>query len=61
LITLALADLDHRASVLSVRAFRAGKRRTVIDAPADDRVQLWLRRVFLLAAVLQLGIPLLWR
>ncbi|MDQ0470318.1 energy-coupling factor transporter transmembrane component T family protein [Labrys wisconsinensis] len=61
LITLALADLDHRASILSARAFRAQRRRTVIDAPADDRRQVWLRRALLLAAVLQLGLPLLWR
>lgn len=61
LITLALADLDHRASILSVRAFRAQKRRTVIDAPANDHFQLWLRRVFFAAAILQLGLPLLCR
>jgi energy-coupling factor transport system permease protein len=60
LITLALADLDHRASILSVRAFRAQKRRTVIDAPPDDIFQVWLRRVLLVVAVLQLGLPLLW-
>ncbi len=61
LITLALADLDHRASILSVRAFRAQKRRTVLDAPADDTVQRRLRRVLFAAAILQLGLPLLWR
>ena len=57
---LALSDLDHRASILSARAFRAQKRRTVLDAPADDTIQIWLRRAFILAAILQLGLPL-WR
>lgn len=60
LITLALSDLDHRASILSGRAFRAYGRRTVIDAPPDSQAQVWLRRAFLAAAVLQLGLGLLW-
>lgn len=61
LITLALSDLDHRASTLSGRAFRAHPRRTVINAPPDSTFQLWFRRVVLVIAVLQLGTPLLWR
>ena len=61
LITLALSDLDQRASVLSGRAFRALPRRTVINAPHDSTFQLWLRRILFALAVLQLGIPLLWR
>ncbi|MCX5496682.1 energy-coupling factor transporter transmembrane component T [Kaistia dalseonensis] len=61
LITLALSDLDHRASILNSRAFRAQKHRTVIDAPPDDRFQVWLRRVLIVLAIAQLGIPLLWR
>ena len=32
----------------------------VLDAPADDTIQIWLRRAFILAAILQLGLPL-WR
>ncbi|MBB3929012.1 energy-coupling factor transport system permease protein [Kaistia hirudinis] len=61
LITLALSDLDHRASVLSGRAFRAKPHRTVINAPPDSTLQIWVRRLLLLLAVLQLGLPLLWR
>ncbi|MCX5515456.1 hypothetical protein C3941_18190 [Kaistia algarum] len=61
LITLALSDLDHRASILSGRAFRAHNRRTVINAPPDSTFQIWLRRLLLTLAVLQLGLPLLWR
>ncbi len=61
LITLALSDLDQRASILSGRAFRAFPRRTVINAPHDSTFQVWFRRVVLAIAVLQLGIPLLWR
>ena len=61
LITQALSDLDHRASTLSGRAFRALPRRTVINAPADSTLQVWFRRGLLGLAILQLGIPLLWR
>ncbi len=61
LITLALSDLDQRASILSGRAFRAHPRRTVINAPPDSTFQIWFRRIVLTIAVLQLGIPLLWR
>jgi energy-coupling factor transport system permease protein len=61
LTALALSDLDHRVLILTGRAFRAHKRRTVLDAPADDPQQTWFRRVLALVAVLQLGIPLLWR
>jgi energy-coupling factor transport system permease protein len=61
LITLALSDLDHRASILNSRAFRAQKRRTVIDAPPDDTFQVWLRRFLIVLAIAQLGLPLLWR
>ncbi len=61
LITLALTDLDHRVLVLSGRAFRSGKRRTVLDAPPDSNGQVWLRRAVLSIAVLQLGFLLPWR
>lgn len=60
LITLALSDLDHRASILSGRAFRAKPRRTVINAPPDSTFQVWLRRGLILLAVLQLGALPLW-
>ncbi|SHF96725.1 energy-coupling factor transport system permease protein [Kaistia soli DSM 19436] len=60
LITLALSDLDQRASILSGRAFRAFPRRTVINAPHDSTFQVWFRRILVAVAVLQLGIPLLW-
>ena len=61
LITLALTDLDHRVLVFSGRAFRSGKRRTVLDAPPDSREQSWFRRVVLLLAVVQLGFLIHWR
>jgi len=61
LITLALSDLDHRASILSGRAFRSHPRRTVINAPRDTAFQIQARRILLVLAVLQLGLPLIWR
>jgi len=61
MVALALSDLDHRVLVLHTRAFRAAKRRTVLDAPPDDIRQLWFRRIIIAVAVLQLGLPLLWR
>jgi hypothetical protein len=33
----------------------------VLDAPADDPPQMWFRRALAAVAVLQLGVPLLWR
>ncbi len=60
LVTLALSDLDHRAMVLDGRGFRAVPRRTVLDAPPDDAVQRWFRRIVGTLAVLQLGLPLVW-
>jgi energy-coupling factor transport system permease protein len=60
LTALALSDLDHRVLILTGRAFRAHKRRTVLGAPADDAGQKWFRRVLAAIAVLQLGVPLLW-
>jgi hypothetical protein len=60
LTALALSDLDHRVLVLTGRAFRGNRRRTVLDAPADDVRQMWFRRALALVAVLQLGAPLLW-
>ncbi len=59
LVTLALADLDQRASVLDGRAFRARRFRTVLDAPPDARWERWLRRLLLLAIPVQLG-AVLW-
>jgi len=60
LTALALSDLDHRVLILTGRAFRAHKRRTVLGAPADDPAQRWFRRVLAVVAVLQLGVPLVW-
>ncbi|MFB2553051.1 energy-coupling factor transporter transmembrane component T family protein [Ensifer soli] len=56
LVTLALADLDHRASVLDGRAFRARPFRIVLDAPADRPAEPWIRRLLLAAIPLQIGI-----
>jgi len=61
LVALALSDLDHRVLVLTGRAFRAHKRRTVLDAPGDDSRQMWFRRILAVVAVLQLGVPFVWR
>jgi len=58
LITLALSDLDHRVVVLHTRAFRAEPRRTVLDAPPDDVGQVWLRWIFIVLAVAQVGYAL---
>ena len=54
LITLALSDIDHRASVLDGRGFRAVPRRTVINPPADSATELWLRRLMLAAIPVEL-------
>lgn len=59
LVTLALSDLDHRASVLDGRAFRARPYRTVLDAPPEHPAEPWIRRLFLVAIPFQLGL-LLW-
>ena len=60
LVTLALADIDHRAQVLDGRGFRAQPRRTVLDAPKDSSAQRLSRRAMLaLMPVLILG-ALLW-
>lgn len=58
LVTLALSDLDQRASVLDGRAFRARPFRTVLDAPPDQPWERWLRRLLLVAIPLQLGLVL---
>jgi energy-coupling factor transport system permease protein len=60
LTALALSDLDHRVMILTGRAFRAHKRRTVLDAPPDDAAQMWFRRVVAGVAVLQLGALIVW-
>jgi energy-coupling factor transport system permease protein len=60
LTALALSDLDHRVMILTGRAFRAHKRRTVLDAPPDDAAQRWFRRVVAAVAVLQLGALIVW-
>lgn len=60
LITLALTDLDHRVLVLNGRAFRSGKRRTVINPPADSSGQRWFRRIAIVLAVAQLGLLIPW-
>ncbi|MBK1870245.1 energy-coupling factor transporter transmembrane component T family protein [Aestuariivirga sp. YIM B02566] len=59
LVTLALSDLDHRATVLDGRAFRARPFRVVLDAPVDRPYERWLRRALLIAIPLQIGV-LLW-
>jgi len=59
LVTLALSDLDQRASVLDGRAFRARPFRVVLDAPVDQPYERWLRRLLLLALPVQIGL-LLW-
>lgn len=59
LVTLALSDLDHRASVLDGRAFRARPFRTVLDAPAEHPLEHWVRRLLLAALPIQFGL-LLW-
>ena len=60
LITLALSDLDHRVVVLHTRAFRAEKRRTVLDAPPDDVRQVWLRWILIVLAIAQVAAALVW-
>jgi energy-coupling factor transport system permease protein len=59
LVTLALSDLDHRASVLDGRAFRARPFRTVLDAPAEYPVERWVRRLLIAVLPIQFGL-LLW-
>ncbi|WP_116134440.1 energy-coupling factor transporter transmembrane protein EcfT [Tropicimonas sp. IMCC34043] len=61
LITLALADIDHRAQVLDGRGFRAVPRRTVLDPPPDSPAQLWARRLILISIPFQIAGGLLWR
>ena len=58
LVTLALSDLDQRASVLDGRAFRARPFRVVLDAPVDQPYERWLRRLLLLALPVQIGLVL---
>ncbi len=60
LVALALTDLDHRVLVLNGRAFQSGRRRTVLDPPADSAKQQWFRRIAIALAVLQLGLLLRW-
>ncbi len=59
LVTLALSDLDHRASVLDGRAFRAKPFRVVLDAPPDRPYERWLRWALIIAIPVQIGV-LLW-
>jgi energy-coupling factor transport system permease protein len=59
-ITLALTDLDHRTLVLTGRAFRTRRRRTVLDPPADSRRERDVRLGLLTLAVLQLGLLAVW-
>ncbi|MDW6023213.1 energy-coupling factor transporter transmembrane component T [Mesorhizobium sp. BAC0120] len=58
LVTLALSDLDQRASVLDGRAFRARPFRTVLDAPLDRPWETWARRLLLVAIPVQIGVVL---
>ncbi|GAB4393108.1 MAG: energy-coupling factor transporter transmembrane component T [Kiloniellaceae bacterium] len=60
LVTLALADIDHRAQVLDGRGFRACPRRTVLDAPADSDGQKWFRRLLIATIPLVIAGRLLW-
>jgi len=59
LVTLALSDLDQRASVLDGRAFRARRFRTVLDAPPDHPWETWARRLLLVAIPVEFG-AMLW-
>lgn len=61
LVTLALADIDHRAQVLDGRGFRAAPRRTVLDAPADSRAEAIARRALLISLPVLIAGALLWR
>lgn len=60
LVTLALADVNERAHVLTARGFRALPRRSVLDPPADDPRQRLIRRLLLVLCALEAGY-LLWR
>jgi energy-coupling factor transport system permease protein len=55
LVTLALADAQERAGVLTARGFRALPFRTVAEPPADSLFQRRLRIGLLVLAALQAG------
>jgi len=58
LVVLGLDDAHYRSSSLTARAFRALRRRTVIDPPRDSRYGRMVRWLLLAAAVLQGGLAL---
>lgn len=60
LVTLALADIDHRAQVLDGRGFRARPHRTVLDAPQDSGAQRAARWVILLSIPVLIAGGILW-
>ncbi|SDE84918.1 hypothetical protein SAMN04488105_108234 [Salipiger thiooxidans] len=60
LVTLALADIDHRAQVLDGRGFRAMPHRTVLDAPADSGAQRAARWIILLSIPVLIAGGILW-
>ncbi len=61
LVTLALADIDHRAQVLDGRGFRAFPGRVVLDAPADSRTQRIARRIILISIPFLIAGGILWQ
>lgn len=60
LVTLALADIDHRAQVLDGRGFRAMPHRTVLDAPQDSGAQRAARWITLLSIPVLIAGGILW-
>ncbi|MHA7868139.1 MAG: energy-coupling factor transporter transmembrane component T family protein [Salipiger thiooxidans] len=60
LVTLALADIDHRAQVLDGRGFRAMPHRTVLDAPADSGAQRAARWIIVLSIPVLIAGGILW-
>ncbi|MDQ0321986.1 energy-coupling factor transport system permease protein [Pararhizobium capsulatum DSM 1112] len=55
LLTSALSDAQERAQVLNARGFRALPYRTVVNPPADNALQRWLRLGLFAVIALELG------
>lgn len=58
LVVIGLDEVHSRSAALTGRAFLALHGRTVIDPPRDRRYDRWLRRFFLAAAIVQVGLAL---